>query len=142
MASKKPPKGHPTYVFVDSTFAPKGTNRISINFTNTSANVDALDGFFPFFDSALQAKKPGFILIDRYQLVTPTGWNASPRDDAGKLGAMEQSLIGTPVKDFLNPMELLRVVHSFDPCVACSVHLLRPGDRARRHAVQVSTAVL
>ncbi len=66
--TKKPPKGHPTYVFVDSTFAPQGTNRIAINFTNTSANVDALDGFFPFFDNALRAKKPGFILIDRYQL--------------------------------------------------------------------------
>lgn len=76
-------------------------------------------------------------LISRYQLVTPTGWNASPRDDAGRPGAMEQALVGTPVADFTSPVEPLRVIHSFDPCVACSVHLLRPGDAARRHAVHV-----
>jgi Ni,Fe-hydrogenase I large subunit len=81
-------------------------------------------------------------LISRYQLVTPTGWNASPRDDAGKPGAMEQALVGTPVADMTSPMEILRVIHSFDPCVACSVHLLRPEDDARRHSVDIGMAVL
>ena len=67
--------------------------------------------------------------ISRYQIVTPTAWNASPRDDAGRRGAMEQALMGTPVSDVQNPLEVLRVVHSFDPCLACSVHALRPRER-------------
>ncbi len=73
--------------------------------------------------------------IARYQVITPTAWNASPRDDLGQLGAMEQGLIGTPVRDMSNPVEVLRVVHSFDPCLACSVHMLRPGDTAARCTV-------
>ncbi|MBC8274746.1 MAG: nickel-dependent hydrogenase large subunit [Chloroflexi bacterium] len=65
--------------------------------------------------------------IDRYQVVTPTNWNASPMDDLGQLGPIEQALKGTPVADLNQPIEILRVVHSFDPCLACSVHMLRPG---------------
>lgn len=68
--------------------------------------------------------------VSSYQIVTPTAWNASPMDDLGQAGAIEQALIGTPVADAGNPIELLRVVHSFDPCLACSVHLLRrSGNR-------------
>jgi hydrogenase large subunit len=63
--------------------------------------------------------------LSRYQIVTPTAWNASPCDDAGLKGAMEQALIGTPVGDPANPVEVLRVVHSFDPCLACAVHTVR-----------------
>lgn len=74
-------------------------------------------------------------LIDQYQVLSPTGWNASPRDDLGQPGAIEQALIGTPVADLNQPVELLRVVHSFDPCLACSVHLARPGERARKVVV-------
>jgi len=65
--------------------------------------------------------------IDRYQVVTPTNWNASPKDDLGQMGPIEQALIGTPVANTEQPVEVLRVVHSFDPCLACSVHMLRPG---------------
>ncbi|MHC4387067.1 MAG: nickel-dependent hydrogenase large subunit [Planctomycetota bacterium] len=69
--------------------------------------------------------------IDRYQVVTPTNWNASPRDDFEQLGPIEQALIGTPVADLTKPIEVLRVIHSFDPCLSCAVHMLRPGkDRA------------
>jgi hydrogenase large subunit len=68
--------------------------------------------------------------ISRYQIITPTAWNASPADDANKPGAMEQALIGTPVRDLTNPIEVLRVVHSFDPCLSCSVHMARPGKKA------------
>jgi hydrogenase large subunit len=68
--------------------------------------------------------------ISRYQIVTPTAWNASPRDDQGQLGALEQALIGTPVRDAAQPIEILRVVHSIDPCLACSVHMVRPGRKA------------
>jgi hydrogenase large subunit len=60
--------------------------------------------------------------IRRYQVVTPTAWNGSPMDARGRKGPMEQALIGTPVRDKDEPVELLRVVHSFDPCLACSVH--------------------
>ena len=62
--------------------------------------------------------------IDRYQVITPTAWNASPKDDKDQPGAVEQALIGTKVKDEDNPFELVRIVRAFDPCLACSVHLL------------------
>lgn len=62
--------------------------------------------------------------IDRYQVITPTAWNASPRDDKDQPGAVEQAIIGTKVKDKDNPFELVRIVRAFDPCLACSVHLL------------------
>ncbi|MBU0480859.1 MAG: nickel-dependent hydrogenase large subunit [Proteobacteria bacterium] len=60
--------------------------------------------------------------IDRYACVVPTTWNASPRDDNGNPGAMESALIGTRVANPGEQLESLRIVHSFDPCIACSVH--------------------
>jgi hydrogenase large subunit len=66
--------------------------------------------------------------IARYQIVTPTCWNASPRDTAGRRGPIEQALIGTPVKDINQPVEVVRVIHSFDPCLSCAVHVMRPGE--------------
>ena len=69
-----------------------------------------------------------FIVIDdkkigNYQLVVPTTWNASPRDPQGKRSAYEESLIGTPVADPKLPLEVIRTIHSFDPCLACAVHV-------------------
>jgi hydrogenase large subunit len=61
--------------------------------------------------------------IDNYQLVVPSTWNASPRDAKGQKSAYEASLIGTPVKNADQPLEILRTIHSFDPCIACAVHL-------------------
>jgi hydrogenase large subunit len=61
---------------------------------------------------------------DRYQVITPTAWNASPKDDKDQPGAVEQAIIGTKVKDKDNPFEIVRIVRAFDPCLACSVHLL------------------
>jgi len=61
--------------------------------------------------------------VKNYQMVVPTTWNASPRDPEGKLSAYESSLAGTPVADEEQPVEILRTVHSFDPCMACAVHL-------------------
>ncbi len=72
----------------------------------------------------------------RYQVITPTSWNASPRDDQNQLGPLEQALIGTPVADISQPVEILRVIHSFDPCLACSVHLLRPDQTKAQTVVQ------
>jgi hydrogenase large subunit len=67
--------------------------------------------------------------IERYQAVVPTTWNASPRDDQGRPGAIEQALVGAPVKDPANPFSVARIVRSFDPCIACAVHLLTPKGK-------------
>lgn len=61
--------------------------------------------------------------VKNYQMVVPTTWNASPRDEKGVLSAYESALIGTPVHDANIPLEILRTIHSFDPCLACAVHL-------------------
>jgi hydrogenase large subunit len=73
--------------------------------------------------------------IENYQLVVPTTWNGSPRDARQQRSAFEQSLIGTPVAHLEQPVEILRTVHSFDPCLACAVHLYDPQGR---HLHQVS----
>jgi len=61
--------------------------------------------------------------IKNYQMIVPSTWNASPRDGKGVLSAYESALIGTPVHDPNIPLEILRTIHSFDPCLACAVHL-------------------
>lgn len=61
--------------------------------------------------------------IKNYQLVVPTTWNASPRDKEGKQSAYEAALMDTPIVDEHQPVEILRTIHSFDPCLACAVHL-------------------
>ncbi len=70
--------------------------------------------------------------IERYQAVVPTTWNASPHDDQGQPGAIEQALVGAPVKDPANPFSVARIVRSFDPCIACAVHLLTPRGKLLR----------
>ncbi len=62
--------------------------------------------------------------IDNYQCVVPTTWNAGPRDAQGNIGAYEASLLDTPMADPEQPLEILRTVHSFDPCLACSTHVM------------------
>jgi hydrogenase large subunit len=74
--------------------------------------------------------------IENYQLVVPTTWNASPRDLNGKRSAYEESLIGTPVADPKVPLEVLRTIHSFDPCLACAVHVY---DENGTHIHEVKT---
>ena len=61
--------------------------------------------------------------VENYQQVVPSTWNASPRDPKGQRSAYESTLLGTPVADEKLPLEILRTIHSFDPCIACSVHL-------------------
>lgn len=68
--------------------------------------------------------------IVRYQIVTPTAWNASPLDQKGQHGPWEQALIGLEIKDVDNPMEMGHVIRSFDPCLVCTVHAL--GDVGER----------
>jgi len=67
--------------------------------------------------------------IENYQAVVPTTWNASPRDPAGNIGAYEAALLGTPMADPKQPLEILRTVHSFDPCLACATHIIGPDGR-------------
>jgi hydrogenase large subunit len=73
--------------------------------------------------------------IDNYQLVVPTTWNGSPRDAKQQRSSFEESLIGTPVANMEQPVEIIRTIHSFDPCLACAVHLYDPQGR---HLHQVS----
>jgi hydrogenase large subunit len=65
-------------------------------------------------------------IIDKYQIIIPTTWNISPRDQGGTQGPIETSLLGVPVEDLDKPIHALRAVHSFDPCVACAVHITEP----------------
>ena len=67
--------------------------------------------------------------IRNYQAVVPTTWNAGPRDTQGQRGAYEASLLNTPVADPNRPVEILRTIHSFDPCLACAVHILDAEGR-------------
>jgi len=67
--------------------------------------------------------------IANYQCVVPSTWNASPRDAKGRPGAYEAALVGTPVADPERPVEILRTIHSFDPCMACGVHVLDARGR-------------
>jgi hydrogenase large subunit len=67
--------------------------------------------------------------IDHYQCVVPTTWNASPKDEKGNPGPIEQAIIGTPIKDEENPFEIVRIVRSFDPCLACAVHVITPKGK-------------
>ena len=67
--------------------------------------------------------------IANYQIVVPSTWNASPRDDKGQVGAYESALLGTPVANPNQPLEILRTIHSFDPCLACAAHMLSKDGR-------------
>ncbi len=67
--------------------------------------------------------------IDNYQAVVPTTWNGSPRDPNGNIGAFEAALMDTPMADPTQPLEILRTLHSFDPCLACSTHVMSPDGQ-------------
>jgi [NiFe] hydrogenase large subunit len=64
--------------------------------------------------------------IKNYQQVVPSTWNLGPTDGKNQKGPVENALIGTPVADPKKPLEVLRTVHSFDPCIACAVHVIDP----------------
>jgi hydrogenase large subunit len=75
--------------------------------------------------------------IDNYQCIVPTTWNAGPRDPQNKIGAYEAALMNTPMAKIDQPLEILRTIHSFDPCLACATHVIAPdGHEVIR--VQVS----
>ena len=77
-------------------------------------------------------------VLENFQAVVPSTWNASPRDAQGQLGPYEAALVGQPVDDPTQPIEVLRTVHSFDPCLACAVHLVDArGEEIARFKVRV-----
>ena len=78
--------------------------------------------------------------IHNYQAVVPSTWNSSPRDAHGKLGPYEAALIGTPIADPEKPLEVLRTIHSFDPCMACGVHVLDAQGREITSVVLQATS--
>jgi len=67
--------------------------------------------------------------IENYQCVVPTTWNAGPRDAKGQIGAYEASLLNTPMVNPEQPLEILRTIHSFDPCLACATHVMSPDGQ-------------
>jgi quinone-reactive Ni/Fe-hydrogenase large subunit len=76
--------------------------------------------------------------VANYQAIVPSTWNAGPKDARGQRGAYEASLIGQPMTDPTMPLEVIRTIHSFDPCLACAVHVLnRQGDVLARFEVEV-----
>ncbi|MEJ2373487.1 MAG: nickel-dependent hydrogenase large subunit, partial [Sulfurimonas sp.] len=80
--------------------------------------------------------------IENYQAVVPSTWNAAPRDYKNRMGAYEAALIGTKVADPEQPLEILRTIHSFDPCIACAVHIVdTKGKELAQFKVGTSCAV-
>jgi Ni,Fe-hydrogenase I large subunit len=78
--------------------------------------------------------------IHNYQAVVPGTWNTSPRDASGRRGPYEAALIGTPIADPEKPVEVLRTIHSFDPCIACGVHVLdAEGNEITQVVVQATS---
>ena len=75
--------------------------------------------------------------IENYQAVVPTTWNAGPRDDNDEIGPYEASLLDNPVADPELPLEVIRTVHSFDPCLACAIHMV---DTEEKELVRVKVA--
>lgn len=69
--------------------------------------------------------------ISFYQIITPSTWDFSTRDDQGYRGTAEEALIGTPIQDADNPAEIGRILRSFDPCMSCATHVYSPGKKAK-----------
>ncbi|RAX53826.1 hydrogenase 2 large subunit [Helicobacter sp. 16-1353] len=79
-------------------------------------------------------------VIENYQAVVPSTWNAGPRDAKGQKGPYEASLIGIKVQNITQPLEIIRTIHSFDPCIACSVHMIDvKGNKIGEYKVNPAT---
>jgi hydrogenase large subunit len=73
--------------------------------------------------------------IAKYNIITPSNWNFSPRDDKGQLGPVERALLDVPVDDLKRPINVVRTTRSFDPCLACSVHVMHPVQGTTVHRI-------
>jgi len=78
--------------------------------------------------------------IDNYQCIVPTTWNAGPRDGKNQIGAYGASLMNTAMAKPEQPLEILRTIHSFDPCLACAVHVSGPSGSSESLQVAVGRA--
>ncbi|MCX8159573.1 MAG: nickel-dependent hydrogenase large subunit [Candidatus Saccharicenans sp.] len=105
--------GH-TDTFNDEKWEPRTWPKRALGFGYTEAPRGALGHWV-----VIENKK-----IKNYQVVVPSTWNASPRDHKNQPGAYEASLVGTKLANPEQPLEILRTIHSFDPCLACAVHLI------------------
>ena len=108
-----------TDTFNDEKWNPRTWPKKAMGFGYTEAPRGALGHWV-----VIENKK-----IKNYQVVVPTTWNASPRDHKNQPGAYEASLVGTRLADPGQPLEILRTIHSFDPCLACAVHIIDPKGR-------------
>ena len=80
-------------------------------------------------------------VIENYQAVVPSTWNASPKDAKGVRGSYEESLIGLKITDLSQPLEIVRIIHSYDPCIACAVHVMdTKGNEMSSYKVNVNGA--
>lgn len=79
-------------------------------------------------------------VIENYQAVVPSTWNAGPRDAKGQKGPYEASLIGIKIQNLAQPLEIIRTIHSFDPCIACAVHMIDvKGNKIGEYKVNPAT---
>jgi len=76
--------------------------------------------------------------IANYQVITPTCWNGSPRDKSHQLGPIEEALIGMNVSNADQPIEVLRLIHSYDPCLSCAVHVIKPSAVSRVKVIDMA----
>lgn len=74
-------------------------------------------------------------VIAKYNAVVPTTWNFGPKDDNGIHGPLEQALIGVQIADEKNPVEVVRIIRAFDPCIGCAVHLITPEQDVKKFQV-------
>ncbi|MDI6697430.1 MAG: nickel-dependent hydrogenase large subunit [Candidatus Saccharicenans sp.] len=109
-----------TDTFNDEKWDPRTWPKKALGFGYTEAPRGALGHWV-----VIENKK-----IKNYQVVVPTTWNASPRDHKNQPGAYEASLVGTRLSNPGQPLEILRTIHSFDPCLACAVHLIDASGKA------------
>ena len=78
-------------------------------------------------------------VIENWQAVVPSTWNAGPKDAKGVRGPYEESLVGLKIEDLSQPLEIIRVIHSFDPCIACAVHMMdTKGNELSEYKVDLS----
>jgi [NiFe] hydrogenase large subunit len=136
--------------------------RVAARAIETKVIADAMDGWLnqlksgstTFVTSSIPSQASGYGLneaprgalghwinisnqkVGNYQMVVPSTWNLGPRCAAGIRGPVEAALVGTPVEDPAQPVEILRIVHSFDPCIACAVHVI-DTDGGKHYVVKV-----
>jgi hydrogenase large subunit len=105
---------------------PGGAAYVDYEIPDESSGMGLVDGARGALGHWIQIKDKK---IANYQCVVPSTWNFGPKDDKGQPGPVEQALIGTKIKDEANPFEVVRIIRSFDPCLACAIHVITPKGK-------------